>query len=104
MERAIRFREKLRQGEVRLGVIVSSNDCAITEALCRDLDFVWIDAEHSAMSLDIVQSHIMATKGSNAAPIVRVPWNDPVLIKPVLDMGAEGIVVPLVTVEVRGLR
>jgi 2-dehydro-3-deoxyglucarate aldolase/4-hydroxy-2-oxoheptanedioate aldolase len=100
MERANRFREKLRQGEVCLGVIVSSNDCAITEALCRDLDFVWIDAEHSAMSLEIVQAHVMATKGSNAAPIVRVPWNDPVLIKPVLDMGAEGIVVPLVrTVE-----
>src|SRR4051812_9248693 len=30
----------------------------------------------------------------------RVPWNDPVLIKPILDMGAEGIIVPLVrTVE-----
>jgi 2-keto-3-deoxy-L-rhamnonate aldolase RhmA len=100
MDRALRFREKLRRGEVCLGVIVSSNDCAITEALCRDLDFVWIDAEHGAMTLEIVQQHVMATKGTQAAPIVRVAWNDHVLIKPVLDLGAEGIVVPLVrTVE-----
>jgi 2-keto-3-deoxy-L-rhamnonate aldolase RhmA len=38
----------------------------------------------------------MATKGSETAPLVRVPWNDPVLIKPVLDIGAAGIIVPLV--------
>lgn len=38
----------------------------------------------------------MATKGSDMAALVRVPWNDPVLIKPVLDIGANGIVSPLV--------
>jgi len=38
----------------------------------------------------------MATKGSNTTALVRVPWNDPVLIKPVLDIGAEGIVIPMV--------
>src|SRR5713101_2882001 len=38
----------------------------------------------------------MATKGSDTAALVRVPWNDPVLIKPVLDIGADGVIVPLV--------
>jgi 2-keto-3-deoxy-L-rhamnonate aldolase RhmA len=96
MENAIRFREMIRRGEIPLGTIVSFNDPAISEALCRDLAFIWIDAEHGAMTLAIIQSHIMALKGSHAAAIVRVPWNDPVLIKPILDMGAEGIIVPLV--------
>jgi len=38
----------------------------------------------------------MATKGSETTPLVRVPANDPVLIKPVLDIGAAGVIVPLV--------
>jgi 2-dehydro-3-deoxyglucarate aldolase/4-hydroxy-2-oxoheptanedioate aldolase len=100
MLRAIRFRDKLGRHEICLGTVVSCNDCTITEALSRDLDFIWLDAEHGAMPLDSLQAHILATCGTNAAPIVRVAWNDPVLIKPVLDMGAEGIIVPMVrTVE-----
>ena len=38
----------------------------------------------------------MAIKGSDAAAIVRVPWNDQVLIKPVLDLGADGVIVTMV--------
>jgi 2-keto-3-deoxy-L-rhamnonate aldolase RhmA len=94
------FREKLRRGEVPLGAIVQFTDPAITEALCQDLDFIWIDHEHGGMTLPIVSNHILATKGTRATPIVRVAANDPAVIKPVLDMGAEGIVVPLIrTVE-----
>jgi len=100
MQNSIHFLDKLKRGGIPLGTIVSFNDPTVTEAVCRDLDFVWIDSEHSAMSLPVVQGHVMATNGSRAAAIVRVPWNDPVLIKPILDMGADGIVVPLVrTVE-----
>ena len=64
--------------------------------MCSISDFVWIDAEHNALSLETVQAHIMATKGSDTTPLVRVPWNDPVLIKPVLDIGAAGVIVPLI--------
>jgi 2-keto-3-deoxy-L-rhamnonate aldolase RhmA len=100
MQNAVYFKEKLERGGIPLVTIISFNDPTVTEAVCRDLDFVWIDSEHSAMSLPIIQGHVMATKGSRAAAIVRVPWNDPVLIKPILDMGADGIVAPLVrTVE-----
>jgi 2-keto-3-deoxy-L-rhamnonate aldolase RhmA len=38
----------------------------------------------------------MATKASETVPLVRVAWNDPVLIKPVLDIGAAGVIVPFV--------
>src|SRR5207253_3124908 len=90
------FREKLRQGQVCLGTVISFTDPTVTEALCPVLDFVWIDMEHNALSLETVQAHIMATKGSDTTPLVRMPWNDPVLIKPVLDIGAAGVIVPLV--------
>ena len=100
MENASGFTEKLRQGKIPLGCGVSFTDPTVTEILCHVVDFVWIDMEHNALSLESVQAHIMATSGSDTASLVRVPWNDPVLVKPVLDIGADGIIAPLVrTVE-----
>jgi 2-keto-3-deoxy-L-rhamnonate aldolase RhmA len=52
--------------------------------------------EHVPYSLETVQAHIMATKGSQTAPIVRVAYNDPNIIKPVLDIGAAGVIAPMV--------
>jgi len=96
MENAGKLREKWSRGQIPVGSGISFTDPAICEALANVLDFVFIDMEHNALSLETVQSHIMATKGTDAAALVRVPWNDPVLIKPVLDIGADGIVVPLI--------
>lgn len=96
MENALKFRNKMRNGQVCLGTGITFTDPTVTEALCSSLDFVWIDMEHNGLSLETVQAHIMATKGSDTAPLVRVRWNDPVLIKPVLDIGAAGVIVPMV--------
>ena len=91
-----RFRAKLAAGQTCLGTVITFTDATVTELLCQVLDFVWIDMEHNALSLETVQAHLMATKGSDTTALVRVPWNDPVLIKPVLDIGAPGVIVPLV--------
>jgi 2-dehydro-3-deoxyglucarate aldolase/4-hydroxy-2-oxoheptanedioate aldolase len=92
-----RFRERLRAGAVCLGTAVSFTDPAVSEALAgAGLDFLWIDMEHGALGIEAVQAHVMASQLAGATPLVRVPWNDPVLIKPVLDAGAEGIIVPLI--------
>jgi 2-dehydro-3-deoxyglucarate aldolase/4-hydroxy-2-oxoheptanedioate aldolase len=96
MENAAKFRAKIRQGQVPMGTGVSFTDPTVTEALCTVFDFVWIDMEHGPLSIETVQAHVMATNGSDAAPLVRVPWNDPVMIKRVLDVGAAGIIVPMV--------
>ncbi len=96
MENAPFFREKLASGKTALGTCITFTDATITEALSSVLDFVWIDMEHNAMSLERVQGHIMATKGSETTPLVRIPVNDPALVKPVLDIGAAGVIVPLV--------
>ena len=96
MENAHFFRDKLATGRALLGTCITFFDPTVTEALTQTLDFVWIDTEHNAMSLERVQGHLMATKGSQTVPLVRVPANDPVLVKPVLDIGAAGVIVPLV--------
>ena len=96
MENAKHFRAKIAAGTPLLGTIITYFDPTVTEALARTLDFVWIDSEHNPMSLERIQGHLLATKGTEAIPLVRVAANDPVLIKPVLDIGAAGVVVPLV--------
>jgi 2-keto-3-deoxy-L-rhamnonate aldolase RhmA len=96
MENALKFRKKVEMGRICFGTGITFTDPTVTESLCSSLDFVWIDMEHSGLSLETVQAHIMATRGSDTAPLVRVRWNDPVLIKPVLDIGAAGVIVPMV--------
>jgi len=96
VEDTVAFRDKLQRGQVCLGTCITFSDPTVTEALAATLDFVWIDMEHNPLSLGEVQGHILATKGSGTTALVRVPWNDPVLIKPVLDIGAAGVIVPLV--------
>jgi 2-keto-3-deoxy-L-rhamnonate aldolase RhmA len=96
MKTANEFQEKLRRGQLCLGTCITFTDPTVTEALCGLLDFVWIDMEHNPLTLETVQGHVMATKGSATIPLVRVPWNDPVLIKPVLDLGAAGVIVPFI--------
>ena len=98
------FMRKLQAGEPVLGAAVSVSDPTITEALADSVDFVWIDQEHNPLSVGEVQGHIMATKGAPATPIVRVPWNDHVMIKRVLDAGAAGIIVPMVRTAAEARR
>lgn len=96
MENAHHFRDKLARGHLCLGTGITFSDATVTESLCGLLDFVWIDMEHAPLSLADVQGHVMATRGSDTVPLVRVPWNDPVLVKPVLDLGAAGVILPMV--------
>jgi len=77
LDHADTFRTKLKQGRTCLGTVITFTDPTVTEVLCQVLDFVWIDMEHNALTLETVQAHIMATKGSETTPLVRVPWNDP---------------------------
>ena len=96
MDNANKLKEKLQQGQFCLGIGITFNDSAVTEALGHVYDFAWIDTEHNGMTLERVEGHIVATRAVGATALVRVPWNDPVLIKPVLDIGADGVIIPMI--------
>jgi 2-keto-3-deoxy-L-rhamnonate aldolase RhmA len=88
--------DRARAGLV-LGTTVTLADLCVTEALgTTGLDFVWIDTEHTALDRKDVCAHLVAAKAAGISSLVRVPWNDPVLIKPILDMGPDGVVVPYI--------
>jgi 2-dehydro-3-deoxyglucarate aldolase/4-hydroxy-2-oxoheptanedioate aldolase len=83
--------------ELIRGVHVSAGHPMLTELLSHaGFDAMWIDTEHSAMDKHDVLLNLIATSGSKTAAIVRVPWNDPVLAKPILEMGPDGIVFPFI--------
>ena len=48
------------------------------------------------ISLSLLNQQIITIRGAGIAPFVRVPWNDPVLVKPVLEMGPAGIIFPMI--------
>src|SRR5579872_4733510 len=87
----------MKKGEIVVGSVITVNDPIVTEALCNVYDFLWIDTEHNPIPLDVVQGHLIAAKGTGVTMLVRVAWNDPVLIKPVLDIGAHGVIVPMIS-------
>ena len=64
------------------------------------LDWVLIDMEHAPNGLESVLAQLHAVSGYRVTPVVRVPVGEPVMIKQVLDLGAQTILVPMVsTVE-----
>jgi len=96
-----RLKEKFAKKELVIGTTISTNCPTNSEILARcGYDFLWIDGEHGAMDNSDIDLHIMAACSTDCAPIVRVRWNDPVIVKPVLDMGPAGIIFPFIrTVE-----
>ncbi len=94
---AFRFLQKIEEREICVGTVVSLADPVVSE-LCAEAgyDFIWIDTEHSPFDGRTVLAHVMATRGTDLAAFVRVPANDPVLIKPILEFEPAAIIVPLV--------
>lgn len=92
-----RVREMLGRGEITLGTWVTIGNPDVAEILAN-LGFDWLvyDTEHGPLSIETVEAMIQATSGTNVVPFIRVAWNDMVLIKRALDVGAYGVVVPWV--------
>ena len=89
--------KKLNNKEKVYGTLVCIGDTAVTEAISLSgFDLIWIDCEHSLISGSTLQNTLISAKAGGTPAWVRVPWNDPVLAKPVLDMGAEGIIFPYI--------
>jgi 2-keto-3-deoxy-L-rhamnonate aldolase RhmA len=93
-----KFLKKLNSGEICLGSGVAFRDPMISELMSEiGFDFLWICAEHTSFDKGVILSHIMATKGTNTAPFIRVPGNEPFILKPILDMNPAGIIFPFIS-------
>ncbi|MCL2344208.1 MAG: aldolase/citrate lyase family protein [Firmicutes bacterium] len=97
MSRASDLLQKMKSRELVVGTHVNLSDLSVSEQLgTLGFEFVWIDYEHAPLDRQTVMSHIIACKAGNTAAFVRLPWNDPVLAKPILEMGPDGLVFPFI--------
>ena len=94
------LKEKLRRGEAVTGVLVGLGHPDVTEWLSKmGYDWLFLDSEHGPMGHETLLAMMQAMNGTDCTPIVRVPWNDFVAIKRVLDIGAHGVVVPMISTK-----
>ena len=91
------IKAKIRSRDPVVGTNVGLSDCAVTELLGKiGFDFIWIDSEHAANDRNEIKLHLIAASAAGVASFVRVTWNDPVLVKPILEMGPAAVIFPMI--------
>ncbi len=92
LKAALRARER-----VPLGTWVMSASNVIAEAIgWAGFDFAVVDMEHSPIELPEVVHLLQAMAPTGCEPLLRVPWNDSVTVKRVLDAGARSLMFPMI--------
>jgi 2-dehydro-3-deoxyglucarate aldolase/4-hydroxy-2-oxoheptanedioate aldolase len=92
-----RFKRALAEGRTLFGAWLMSGTPATAEALgVSGFDFLVVDMEHTPLETHHMVDTLRAVAGTPASPIVRMPWNDVVMIKRALDGGAQSILMPFV--------
>ncbi len=88
-------KKKLREGQpvVAGTIMVNSIDVAAHMATLG-FDFLWIEMEHSPITLETLRNMVLATRGLPALPFARVPVNELWTAKRVLDAGVNGVIFP----------
>jgi 2-keto-3-deoxy-L-rhamnonate aldolase RhmA len=74
-------------------ITTNSVDIA-AHAACLGFDFLWIEMEHSPITLETLRHMVLATRGLPALPFARVPVNEFWTAKRVLDAGVFGVMFP----------
>lgn len=92
-----RLLTSIRQSRPVVGISHVIQDESVTETLRdTDLDFLFIDMQHIAITLETLQRTLIAIQPTTTSVLVRPPSNDPVAIGQILDTGADGVIVPMV--------
>lgn len=91
------LKSRLRSRKLTFGSWVTIGDTSVAEIMAKaGFDWLTIDMEHSAITLDQTQRLLQVIGLSGVTPLVRVGENDPTVIKRVMDAGAHGVIVPMV--------
>ncbi len=86
---------KARQPQVGLWVSLCSNYAADIVATAG-YDWALLDMEHSPNEVGLLMSQMQALQSGNSAPVARPMWNDSVLVKRLMDVGAQSLLFPMI--------
>jgi len=86
---------KLKRGKPVIGIVISVNSVEVAaQAANMGFDFLWLEMEHTPISLETVRNVVLATRGLPAVPFARPPVNELWTAKRVLDAGVMGVIFP----------
>jgi 4-hydroxy-2-oxoheptanedioate aldolase len=91
------LKRRMVGGKNMFGVWLHAAHPMVVEALAdTGYDCLIVDNEHGPSSLEQTRAQLQASVPYDCGMCVRIPWNDPVYIKKVLDLGADTLMVPMV--------
>ena len=91
------LKAKLKAGETVLGTSLPAPVPLIAGMILETRpDFLWIDTEHAQYGSESLGAIPVQIRQKGVAPMIRVAWNDPALIKKAYDVGAVAVMVPQV--------
>ncbi len=92
------LKQKLKNNELTIGSwIMMGNPMSVEVMALAGFEWLVIDIEHTSITMETAQTLITTIQAQNIKALVRVSKNEEVVIKKILDMGADGIIVPMVS-------
>lgn len=92
-----RFKQALASTRTPIGTWLVSGAASTAEAMaCVGFDFVVLDMEHTPIDMAQFVEILRTIQGTPAGVVTRLPWNDMVMVKRVLDAGAQTLMFPFV--------
>ena len=94
------FKRALSAGRPQIGLWSSLSSSYSVEVIAgAGFDWILLDTEHSPADLENLLTQLQAAAPYPSHAVVRVPWNDMVTMKRVLDIGAQSLLVPYVSTD-----
>jgi len=92
-----RFKAALKRDERQIGLWSTLGSAMVAELVGHaGFDWLLIDTEHSPNELPAIVAQLQAMQTGTASAVIRPAWNDPVLIKRILDIGVQSLLIPFV--------
>ena len=89
---------RLKAGQAVFGFTVTTTSLdSAAQAASLGFDFLWVEMEHSPVTLETLRNIVLATRGCGSVPFARVPVNELWTAKRVLDAGVCGVIFPFTT-------
>jgi 4-hydroxy-2-oxoheptanedioate aldolase len=91
------FKRAIKAGKPQIGLWSTLSSSYTVEVVAgAGFDWLLLDSEHSPVDIENLLTQLQAAAPYHSHPIVRIPWNDMVTVKRVLDVGAQTLLVPYV--------
>ena len=99
------LKQKLKNNELTIGSwIMMGNPMSVEVMALAGFEWLVVDIEHTSIDLETAQTLITTIQANGIKALVRVSKNEEVVIKKILDMGADGIIVPMVCTKEEALQ